>query len=126
MNDIRLSDSGIDISNAGTWSTQGTEKVSSRVKQASNMKSLKQAEMQGEYVTISDQQVVKALERAIQAMQGASTSLRFSVHEKTKQIMVQVKNEETGEIIRELPPEKTLDFLAKVWEMAGLFIDERR
>ena len=30
------------------------------------------------------------------------------------------------EIIKELPPEKTLDMIAKVWEMAGILIDERR
>jgi flagellar protein FlaG len=40
--------------------------------------------------------------------------------------MVKVKDRESGEVIRELPPEKSLDFLAKVWEMAGLLFDEKR
>lgn len=89
-------------------------------------KSLKQAELQGHTVPISEEELIKAVERAIQAMQGANTALEFSIHEKTKQIMVQVKNTDTGEVIREIPPEKSLDFLAKVWEMAGLLVDERR
>ena len=81
---------------------------------------------QGENIPISEQQLIRAIERAIKAMQGANTMLEFSIHEKTKEIMVKVLNRETGEVIREIPPEKILDFLAKLWEMAGLFIDERR
>ena len=29
-------------------------------------------------------------------------------------------------LIKELPPEKTLDMIAKVWEMAGILVDEKR
>lgn len=87
---------------------------------------LKKAELTGENYTISDEQVVKAIERAIQAMQGKTTSLEFSVHEKTKTISVKILDSSTGEVIKEIPPEKTLDFVAKMWEMAGLFVDEKR
>ncbi|MFC4102026.1 flagellar protein FlaG [Paenibacillus xanthanilyticus] len=91
-----------------------------------SLSDLKQAEMRGENYTLSDEQVVKAVERAIKAMQGKSTALEFTVHEKTKLIAVKVLDKETGEIIREVPPEKTLDFVAKLWEMAGLLVDEKR
>ena len=30
------------------------------------------------------------------------------------------------EVIKEYPPEKTLDMIAKVWEMAGIMVDEKR
>jgi len=29
-------------------------------------------------------------------------------------------------VLKEFPPEKTLDMIAKVWEMAGILVDERR
>jgi len=29
-------------------------------------------------------------------------------------------------MIREIPPEKILDLVAKMWEMAGILIDEKR
>ena len=32
----------------------------------------------------------------------------------------------TNEIIREIPPEKILDMVAKMWDTAGLIVDERR
>ena len=35
-------------------------------------------------VTISDAQLVKAIEHAIKAIQGRTTSLEFSIHQKTK------------------------------------------
>ena len=70
--------------------------------------------------------MAEAIEQAIHAMQGKTTSLEFSIHEQTKLISVRVKDSQTGEVIREVPPEKTLDFVAKLWEMAGLFIDEKR
>ena len=33
---------------------------------------------------------------------------------------------DTDEVIREIPPEKSLDMLQKMWEMAGILVDERR
>lgn len=91
-----------------------------------NTDKLKQAELRGENYTVSEEQIVKAVERAIKAMQGKATNLEFTVHEKTKMIAVKVLNSESGEVIREIPPEKSLDFLAKLWEMAGILIDEKR
>ena len=29
------------------------------------------------------------------------------------------------EVLKEYPPEKTLDMIAKVWEVAGLLVDEK-
>jgi flagellar protein FlaG len=87
---------------------------------------LKRAEQQGEIVPISDEQLVKAIQRAIKAAEGITTSLEFSVHKATHQISVKVLDKETGEIIREIPPEKNLDFLATLWRKAGILIDERR
>lgn len=87
---------------------------------------MQQAERSGEEFTISDKQLIQAIEKAIQSMQGEETHLQFSVHEATKQIMVKVVSSNDNEVIREIPPEHSLDFLAKIWERAGLIMDERR
>lgn len=39
--------------------------------------------------------------------------------------MVKVVNTETDEVIREIPPEKILDMVAKMWELAGIMVDEK-
>ncbi|RTE07940.1 flagellar protein FlaG [Paenibacillus whitsoniae] len=106
-----------------TASNAAAELIASTI---TNTSELKRAELQGENVTISDAQVVKAIEHAIKAMQGRSTSLEFSVHQKTKLISVKVMDKDTGEVIREIPPEKSLDFVAKLWQMAGILVDEKR
>jgi flagellar protein FlaG len=87
---------------------------------------LKRAEQHGEVVPISDEQLVKAIQKAIKAAEGITTSLEFSIHKETHQISVKVLDKETGEIIREIPPEKNLDFLAALWRKAGILIDEKR
>jgi flagellar protein FlaG len=50
----------------------------------------------------------------------------FGIHEATNRVTIKLVDKETKEVIKELPPEKTLDMIAKVWEMAGLLVDEKR
>ena len=49
-------------------------------------------------------------------------------HAKTNRVTIRTKivDKKTKEVIKEFPPEKTLDMIAKVWEMAGLMVDEKR
>lgn len=54
------------------------------------------------------------------------TSLSFKYHDDTNRISITVTDSDTDEVIREIPPEKALDMLAKAWEMAGLLVDEKR
>ena len=50
----------------------------------------------------------------------------FGIHEKTNRVTIKIVDKKTKEVIKEFPPEKTLDMIAKVWEMAGLMVDEKR
>ena len=49
----------------------------------------------------------------------------FGVHEQTNRIIIKIQDKDTKEVIKEFPPEKTLDMIAKLWEMAGILVDER-
>lgn len=75
---------------------------------------------------IQEEQLLNAIEKANVKFESKNNELSFSVHEKTKQIMVKVINKETKEIVKEIPPEKILDMIANMMETAGLFVDERR
>lgn len=70
--------------------------------------------------------VISAIEKANKAISGGNRRFEFSIHEKTKEIMVRVVDSDSGKVIREIPSEKTLDMVAKMWEMAGIMVDERR
>lgn len=50
----------------------------------------------------------------------------FGVHEETNRIMIKILDKDTKEVIKEFPPEKTLDMIAWLWEMAGILVDEKR
>ncbi len=54
------------------------------------------------------------------------TSCSFKYHEETNRISITVRDKDTDEVIREIPPEKALDMIAKAWELAGLMVDEKR
>ncbi len=54
------------------------------------------------------------------------TSCTFKYHEETNRISITVRDKDTDEVIREIPPEKALDMIAKAWELAGLMVDEKR
>ena len=59
-------------------------------------------------------------------MKHARTKCEFSYHEATKRVSIKVMDKETNEVIREIPPEETLEMVEKMWELAGILVDERR
>ncbi|MBQ8729769.1 MAG: flagellar protein FlaG, partial [Lachnospiraceae bacterium] len=56
----------------------------------------------------------------------SSTVAEFGYHEGTNRVTIKIKDKETNEVIKELPPEKTLEMIEKAWELAGLLVDEKR
>ena len=54
------------------------------------------------------------------------TRCEFAYHEDTKRVSIKVIDSETDEVIREIPPEETLDMLSKMWEVAGILIDVQK
>jgi flagellar protein FlaG len=77
-------------------------------------------------LTMDEKQWISLIEKANKAIIGGTRSFEFSIHEGTNEIMIKVIDNETKEVIREIPNEKILDMVAKMWEMAGIFVDERR
>lgn len=77
-------------------------------------------------MTIPEKVLIDAIENANKKLIGTRKELHISVHEQTKAIMIKVVDTQTNETIREIPPEKTLDMFAKMLELAGIFVDEKR
>lgn len=50
----------------------------------------------------------------------------WGVHDDTNRVTIKLVDKKTREVIKEFPPDKTLDMIARVWEMAGLMVDEKR
>lgn len=73
---------------------------------------------------ISREEIDQAAEELNRMLQQVNQRLSFRVHEGTERMMVYVIDNETNEVIREMPPEKFLDTIAKIREFVGLLIDE--
>ncbi|MFG6383976.1 MAG: flagellar protein FlaG [Lachnospiraceae bacterium] len=67
------------------------------------------------------------IKRAVEEVnrKAKNSELIFGIHDATNRVTIKVVDKGTKEVIREFPPEETLDMIAKVWELAGIMIDER-
>lgn len=50
----------------------------------------------------------------------------FGIHDKTNRVTIKIIDKATKEVLKEYPPEQTLNMIAKVWEIAGILVDEKR
>lgn len=68
------------------------------------------------------------LKRAVEQLNKnmSNSEAIYGIHEGTNRVTIKIVNKDTKEVIKELPPEKTLDMIAKAWELAGILVDERR
>ena len=53
------------------------------------------------------------------------TIAEYGYHEKTNRVTIKIVDKGSDKVIKEFPAEETLDMIAKVWELAGMFLDER-
>ncbi len=83
-----------------------------------------QGNQQEQQPSASAEAVKKAVEEMNKKMMNSVA--QFGIHEETNHLTIKIVDKETRKVIKELPPEKTLDMIAKVWEMAGLLVDEKR
>ncbi|WP_418039490.1 MULTISPECIES: flagellar protein FlaG [Paenibacillus] len=90
-----------------------------------NLKELTEKGLQGVSVPFGEEQLIRNIDKALRTLEGPETTLDVSIHDRTHQIMVKVLNKDTGEVIREIPPEKTLDIVANMMELVGIIVDEK-
>lgn len=100
---------------ATTVKVTETEKQDSQSGQDNSYSSQQQA---------SNEQIRKAVEKLNKNLSNSEAI--FGIHDATNRVTIKIVDKETKEVIKELPPEKTLDMIAKAWELAGLLVDEKR
>ena len=69
-----------------------------------------------------------AIKKAVEEInkKAKNSEAKFGIHDDTNRVTIKIVDKETQKVLKEFPPEKTLDMIAKVWEMAGLMVDEKR
>lgn len=73
-----------------------------------------------------NEKIRKSVEQLNKQIGHQHVEAQFGFHEATNRVTIKIVDKDTKEVIREVPPEKTLDMIAKAWELAGLLVDEKR
>ena len=73
-------------------------------------------------------QATSSLKEAVEKINSANGNAEavFGIHEGTNRVTIKMVDKETKEVIKEFPADKTLDLIAKAWELAGIMVDEKR
>ena len=76
---------------------------------------------------INGKKDLSELKRAVNEInQRTDTEAVFGFHDATNRVTIKIVDKKSKEVVREYPPEETLDMIAKVWELAGILVDEKR
>jgi len=80
-----------------------------------------------EQTEAKEQQNKDSVKRAVEEInrKASSSEAVFGIHEETNRVTIKIVDKDSKKVIKEVPPEKTLDMIAKVWEIAGLLVDEK-
>lgn len=73
-----------------------------------------------------EKDIIYAIEKANKHIKMYDRRLEFSIHDVTKQIMVKVIDTDSDKVIREIPSEKILDIVGRMWQITGILVDEKR
>lgn len=109
---------------ASADSTAQAEKVDRTISVVENAQSKGQSSNNTEQEQYNNEQIKKAVEKLNRNLMNSEAI--FGIHEGTNRVTIKIVDKDTKEVLKELPPEKTLDMLEKVWELAGILVDERR
>ncbi|MGL4368077.1 MAG: flagellar protein FlaG [Spirochaetota bacterium] len=70
------------------------------------------------------------IDQVVRTLNGAASSVdtrvSFEYNEKTKRLVMRMKDPETNEVVKEFPSKEALRILENIHDMLGVFIDEQR
>jgi flagellar protein FlaG len=73
----------------------------------------------------SEKQIINAVNKINKFLQGEGTHVRYQKHDVLNQMIITVIDNNTNEVIKEIPSKKILDMVAKMCEMAGILVDKK-
>ena len=91
--------------------------------QAHSVESSPQKELQKK--SRSAEEISKELDTINEKLNMANSSLQFSVDSTSQELVVKVVDRDSGEVIRQIPPESIVRLRASLKEMSGLLIEKK-
>ncbi|MFB9973255.1 flagellar protein FlaG [Allobacillus sp. SKP2-8] len=75
--------------------------------------------------SLSKEEAAKLVKGLNDFVEPMHTSIKFELHDKLDRYYVSVIDQNTDEVIKEIPPKKMLDMYAAMAEFMGFIVDEK-
>lgn len=89
------------------------------------VEAIKERQSEDSGSNFSREELEEALKSTNKMIFKDDNRFEFKIHERTKRMMVKLVDNDTNEIIKEIPSEKILDLVASIWDLVGILVDER-
>lgn len=73
----------------------------------------------------SEADVSKAVDKLNKLLEDNPTHVEYEVYGKFRDITIRIVDDNTKEVIQEIPPRKIIDMVDKLCELAGIMIDKK-
>lgn len=122
---------GADVSLANTEKVTEnymTEESSNEKSEGTVFTAIQDADSTKDMINTTVSPGTEAMKKAVEEINrnARNSEAVFGIHDATNRVTIKIIDKDTKKVLKEYPPEKTLDMIAKVWEMAGLMVDEKR
>jgi len=74
---------------------------------------------------LSEQEVKKVVDGMNVILERGGSHLKYAYHDQLGEYYVEIIDDRTNEVIKEIPPKRWLDLVATMWEQLGWIIDKK-
>lgn len=89
-----------------------------------NQEEIPDVEIQHEQ-TYNKTEISKELDNLNKMLQSKNSHLHFVLHDKLQEYYVQVVDDKTNDVIKEIPSKKVMDMVANFYEKLGIIVDKK-
>ncbi|MDD5067124.1 MAG: flagellar protein FlaG [bacterium] len=75
---------------------------------------------------MTEQDISDAIEKMNKTIEIFNKKLKMSYDEESKRVVVRIIDSETDKVIKEIPTKEVLDYIHRLHQMIGVFIDSKR
>jgi flagellar protein FlaG len=126
ISSISTQETGISINNpVQVPATKNIPGNPLRSEQYSVKEQKKTEEKKEQYTEIDKSNFDKQADKLNQVMDLFNYSIRFTLDDESKRMVVKVVNSETDEVVRQIPPKEMLQLMNRLDQVVGVILDEK-
>ncbi|AVQ44421.1 TPA: flagellar protein FlaG [Clostridium sporogenes] len=101
------------------------ENINSGIELDTNVQGVKLNKKQTTLEKENIKEVKDSIDKLNKLLEGKDIQLEYEIYGKFRDLTIRLIDTKTKEVIKEIPPKKIIDMVAKLCEMAGVLVDEK-